>query len=204
MRYFLAGFLLLILVVVSVAGFRGSMSRKPPIELFADMDRQGKIRPQEANGFFGDGLASRVPVPGAVARGMPFRDVPFNTGRESGTTNFVEVIPAEISSELLARGQERFTIHCTPCHGGQGDGKGITTKFGMAVIANLHDARIVQMPAGELFNTISHGKNLMQGYASNIDIADRWAIIAYLRALQLSRLATADEVPAELRASLTN
>lgn len=203
MRYFLAGFALLVVIVVSVAGFRGGLSRQPPLEIFPDMDRQAKIRPQSPNGFFGNGLASRVPVAGTVARGEAFGDTPFNTGRITGTTNFVEVLPTPVTAALLARGQERFTIHCTPCHGGVGDGKGITTKLGMAVIGNLHDARIVQMPDGELFNTISNGKNLMQGYGPNIDLADRWAIIAYVRALQLSQLATLDEVPAELRANLT-
>ncbi|MCP5519014.1 MAG: cytochrome c [Verrucomicrobiales bacterium] len=203
MRYFLAGFALLVVLVVSVAGFRGGLSRKPPIEIFPDMDRQAKVRPQTADGFFANGLGSRLPVAGTVARGAPFADTPLNTGREPGTTNYVAAMPVAVSAEMLARGQERYTIHCSPCHGGQGDAKGITTKFGMAVIGNLHDARIVQLADGELFNTITNGKNLMQGYGPNIDIADRWAIIAYVRALQLSRLATLDEVPAELRASLT-
>jgi len=77
----------------------------------------------------------------------------------------------------------------------QGDGKGITTKYGMVVIANLHDPRIVKMADGEIFQTISQGKNLMQGYAANITQKDRWAIIAYVRALQLSRLGSLDDVP---------
>jgi mono/diheme cytochrome c family protein len=202
MRYFLAGLALLVLVVVSVAGFRGGLSRKPPIEIFPDMDRQAKLRPQTAEGFFADGLSSRKPVAGTIARGQPFRDIPLNTGRQPGTTNFVDVLPVSVSSELLARGRERYTIHCAPCHGGQGDGKGVTSKLGMAVVGNLHDPRIVQQPDGEIFATITGGKNLMQGYASNLAIADRWAIVAYVRALQLSRLASLEEVPAELRADL--
>lgn len=202
MRYFLAGFALLTLIVVSVAGFRGGLSRKPPIEIFPDMDRQPKLRPQTAQGFLADGLSSRLPVAGSISRGQPFLDIPLNTGREPGTTNFVEVLPTLVTAELLARGRERFTIHCALCHGGQGDGKGVTSKLGMAVVGNLHDARIVQQADGELFATITGGKNLMQGYGPNLAIADRWAIIAYVRALQLSRLASLDEVPAELRASL--
>lgn len=202
MRYFFAGFALLVLLVVSVAGFRGSISRKPPIEIFSDMDRQPKVRPQTRDEFFADGLASRLQVPGTVARGQRYADTPENTGRVTGTTNFVENIPVPVTAELLARGQQRFTIHCSPCHGGQGDGKGITTKLGMAVIANLHDPRIVQMPDGQLFNTITYGKNLMQGYGANIEVPDRWAIVAYVRALQLSQLATLEEVPADLRGAL--
>ncbi|MCP5523186.1 MAG: cytochrome c [Verrucomicrobiales bacterium] len=202
MRYFLAGVALFALIVVSVAGFRGGLSRKPPIEIFPDMDRQAKLRPQTGEGFFADGLSSRTPVPGTIARGQPHLEIPLNTGREPGTTNFVEVNPMPITAELLARGRERFTINCAPCHGGQGDGKGVTSKLGMAVVGNLQDPRIVQQTDGEIFTTITGGKNLMQGYGPNLPIADRWAIVAYVRALQLSRLASLDEVPAELRASL--
>ncbi|RME93264.1 MAG: cytochrome c [Verrucomicrobia bacterium] len=202
MRYLLAFFALLTLIVVGIAGFRGGTSRKPPIELFPDMDRQPKLRPQTPDPFFPDGRASREPVPGTVARGQPFEDTPFNTGRVPGTTNFVETLPVPVTAALLERGRERFTIHCSPCHGQQGDGKGVTTKLGMAVVGNLHDPRIVRQPDGEIFNTLSYGKNLMQGYAPNIDLADRWAIVAYVRALQLSRLATLEEVPAELRDQL--
>jgi mono/diheme cytochrome c family protein len=105
----------------------------------------------------------------------------------------------------MTRGRERFEIYCAPCHGAGGDGKGVPTKFGMAVIADLHDTRTRRVPQqsdGELFNTISNGKNLMQGYAAQIPIDDRWAIIAYLRALQRSRLATLEDVPADQRAEL--
>jgi hypothetical protein len=82
----------------------------------------------------------------------------------------------------MQRGRHEFNIHCAPCHGQQGDGKGVTSKLGMAAVANLHDARIVNLADGDLFNTITHGKNLMGGYAANIAIEDRWAVVAYLRA----------------------
>jgi hypothetical protein len=212
MRYFLIGFLLLGTLVVSVAGFRGSLSRKPPLELFPDMDRQAKLRPQSANTFFPDRFSSRFHPVHTIARSQPIQvrgeavqpfDVhPLNTGREPGTTNFVATGPLPVNEELLARGQARYAIHCQPCHGAAGDGKGPTTKYGMVVIGNFHDPRIVQQPDGEIFNTVTQGKNLMQGYASNIEPWDRWAIIAYVRALQLSHLATLDEVPAELRTGL--
>lgn len=216
MRYILATFLLLALIVVSVAGFRGGLSRKPPLEVFPDMDRQAKLRPQSAQEFHADGLASRFHPPNTVARAtpvlvgdervMPFQDHPLNTGMvvgtPSGATNFVELNPLPVTAQLLARGRERYNIHCQPCHGLAGDGKGVTTKYGMVVIANLHDPRIVRMPDGEIFNTITHGKNLMQSYASTVDPADRWAVIAYVRALQLSHLATIDEVPAAQQAAL--
>ncbi len=202
MRYFLAVFALLVVVVVSVAGFRGGLSRRPPIELFADMVRQAKIRPQTPNEFFADAAASRQPVAGTVARGAPFEDTPHNTGLVTGTTNFVELLPVAVTAELLARGQDRFQINCLPCHGPQGDGKGITAKYGMVVLANLHDPRIVRLADGEIFHTITHGKNLMQGYGPNLPIPDRWAIVAYVRALQLSHLGTEQDVPDEHRAAL--
>lgn len=202
MRYFLTGFVLLVAAVLGVAGFRGGLSRKPPIEVFPDMDRQPKLRPQTDAAFFKDGLSSRLPVVGTVSRGTPYQDIPLNTGMTTGSTNFVPTLPVEVNAGLLARGHERYDIYCSACHGLAGDAKGITTKYGMAIIANLHDKRIIDMPDGELFHTISNGKNNMGAYASAVPIPDRWAIIAYLRALQRSRLSTLEEVPQSVRASL--
>lgn len=195
MRYFLAGFILVCLGVVGIAGFRGDKTRKPPIEVFPDMDRQQKLRPQAQAPFFADGMSSRLQVPGTVAREQPYEDNAINTGHIPGSTNFVENLPVTVNGTLLARGQQRFNIYCSPCHGSVGDAKGITTKFGMTIIANLHDQRIVRMADGELFNIITYGKNNMGPYAPQIDIPDRWAVIAYLRALQRSRLATVEDVP---------
>ncbi len=202
MRYFLAIYVLAIVGAVSVLGLRGSYSTKPPLEVFPDMDRQNKLRPQASNGFFANGQSSQLYVEGTIARGDAYQDTPFNTGRITGTTNFVSTIPVAISESMMERGRQRFDINCTPCHGKAGDGKGITTKYGMVAVANFHDPRIVKMPAGEIFNTITHGKNLMGSYGANIDIADRWAIIAYMRALQRSRLAVLDEIPENERAAL--
>ena len=126
----------------------------------------------------------------------------MNTGRISGSTNWVETAPVALTDELMARGQQRYNIHCLPCHGAAGDGKGITSKYGMVAVANFHDARLVSMTDGEIFNTITHGKNLMGSYGANIRIEDRWAIIGYVRALQRSRLATLDEVPENQKAAL--
>jgi len=203
MRYILLTFVAVVAVVLAVAGFRGSTSRRPPIEIFADMVRQAKQRPQFQSEFFADQRGSRPRPAGTVARGEPYEDTPWHTGRVTGSTNFVEVLPAPVTHTMLARGQERFNIHCAPCHGAGADGNGITKKIGaMGVVANLHDKRIVELTDGEIFNTISYGKNLMSGYAPQIAIEDRWAIVAYLRALQLSRLATLDDVPQEWRSRL--
>jgi mono/diheme cytochrome c family protein len=205
MRYFLLAFLLLVVLVVSLAGFRGSLSRRPPIELFADMDRQPKLRPQTLNAFFADGMSSRRPVTGTVPQTgpvrvgpveiYPFQDVPYNRGRVPGATNFVELLPVPVTAQLLARGRERYGIHCAVCHGAAGDGKGVTAKYQLVGTANFHDQRLVAMPDGEIFNTITHGKNLMGAYGPNVEVADRWAIIAYLRVLQRSHLATLEDVP---------
>jgi mono/diheme cytochrome c family protein len=195
--------------IVGIAGFRGGPARKPPIEIFPDMNRQLKLRPMEANSFFTNGVSSQLPPPGTIARSEPiqtiagpvysFEDAPVNTGRVTGTTNFVEINPLPVTGELLQRGRERFDIYCAPCHGRLGDGNGITKKLGlMPAVANLHDPRIVTMTDGEIFNTITHGKSTMAAYGPLMPAEDRWAVIAYLRALQLSWLgSTNDLTPAQ-------
>jgi len=205
MRYFLLIFVVCCAMVVLVAGKRGSLSRRPPIELFPDMNRQPKLRPQTPDIFFADGKSSRLPIPGTIAReDTHYEDTPENTGRVTGTTNFVENIPVPVTATLLARGQQRFNINCSPCHGAQGDGKGITVRVGAMppTPKNLHDKTYVVMTDGELFNTITYGKNLMGPYGANVTVEDRWAIIAYLRALQLSQLGTMDDVPEQFRSTL--
>jgi mono/diheme cytochrome c family protein len=213
MRYFLAIFVISAVAVVGILGFRGTHFRNPPWYIFPDMEWQLKLRPQKPNTFFANGLSSQLPVPGTIPRSAPiqtaagpvypYEDAPVNTGRIAGTTNFVELNPLPITAGLLRRGQQRFTINCSPCHGQLGDGTGITKKINaMAVVANLHDKRIVEMPDGELFFVITNGRNLMGAYGANVTVEDRWAIIAYLRALQLSQLATSDDLPQDLRANL--
>lgn len=213
MRYILLILAVLALIVIGVAGRRGDLTRNRPIQIFPDMKRQLKLRPQTANGHFANGLSSQLPQPGTIAQEKPtkvmgkevysFQDVPMNTGRETGTTNFVELSPVPVTGELLARGQQRYTIYCAPCHGQTGEGNGITKKIGaMAIVANLHDKAIVVQPDGAIFNTVSNGKGVMQGYAPQITVEDRWAIIAYLRALQLSRLGSVDDLAPETRTKL--
>jgi mono/diheme cytochrome c family protein len=213
MRYLLAIFVLSVLATIGVLGFRGTHSRRTPLYIFPDMERQLKLRPQKPNAFFTNGLSSQPPLPGTIPRGrplqtstgsvFPYEDAPVNTGRVTGTTNFVENNPLAVTAALLQRGQQRFTINCSPCHGQLADGNGITKKVGaMAVVANLHDKRIVEMTDGELFYVVTNGRNLMGSYGANVTVEDRWAVVAYLRALQLSRLGTLDDVPEALRATL--
>src|SRR5580765_7286496 len=213
MRYFLLIFVLCIAAVIGIAGKRGTFSRKPPLYIFPDMKRQLKLRPQTPNGFFENGVSSQLPPAGTVARAKPiqvgdrmvypYEDSPVLTGRVAGTTNFVETNPFPVTAQLLKRGQQRFTIYCSPCHGAQADGNGITKKLGaMPTVANLHDPRIVKLADGEIFFVITNGRNTMGAYGPNVPVEDRWAIIAYLRAVQLSWLGTIDDVPPELRDKL--
>jgi len=213
MRYFLLIFLTLTALVVGIAGLRGHLSRKPPIEIIPDMNRQFKLRPETADNFFANDHTSQLPPPGTVARSRPiqsddgpvyaYEDSPVNTGRITGTTNFVATNPLPITPQLLRHGREQFEIYCTPCHGPLGDGNGITKKLGvMPTVADLHDKRIVEMSDGEIFNTITHGKNTMAAYGPTVPVEDRWAIIAYLRALQLSWLGSTNDLPPDLQTAL--
>jgi mono/diheme cytochrome c family protein len=216
MRYFILLFFLTCFGVVAVCGFRGSHSRRPPIEIFPDMVRQNKVRPQTPSEFFADHWASRTIPEGTVSRTgpyviagqelkvdgqpvYPYQDSPVTTGKITGTTNFVPVSPVPISRQLLERGQQRYTINCMPCHGPDGDGKGITSKYGMIGMANFHDRKFIDMADGEIFNTITYGKNLMGSYGANVTVEDRWAIITYVRTLQRSQLSTVDDVPETYR-----
>ncbi len=216
MRYYVS--ILLIGAAIGAAlfgmlGLQGRMMRQPPFELFPDMDRQAKLRPQEPFRFFTNGLSSQLPPAGTVARSQPietangsvyrFEDSPVNTGRVAGMTNFIETNPLAVNEALLQRGRERFDIYCAPCHGRLGNGNGITKKIGvMAAVANLHDQRIVEMTDGEIFNTVSYGKGLMGAAGPLLPTEDRWAVIAYLRALQLSWLGTTNDLTAEQSAAL--
>jgi mono/diheme cytochrome c family protein len=160
------------------------------------MDRQPKLRPQTTTKFaaWSDGQTSRPHPAGTVSRESNWEDNAFNTGRQGAA--FVEAMPLEVTAALLKRGQERYSIYCQPCHGVLGDGKGITSKYGMGNTASLHQDRLIKTQDGDIFNTISNGKSTMMGYASAIPVADRWAVVAYVRALQLSRLASESEIPA--------
>jgi cytochrome c5 len=213
MRYFLLIFVVCVAAVIGIAGKRGTMSRKTPLYIFPDMKRQLKLRPQSPNDFFENGVSSQLPPAGTVARAKPtmvnneavypYEDSAVFTGHVPGTTNFVETNPFPVTMPLLKRGQERFNIYCSPCHGREADGNGITKKLGvMMTVANLQDPRIVKFTDGEIFHVITNGRNTMGAYGPNVPAEDRWAIIAYLRALQLSHLGSIDDVPQGERGNL--
>jgi mono/diheme cytochrome c family protein len=202
MRYFLLLLALAVVTVMGVFGKRGDTFKKPPLEIFPDMDRQAKLRPQTPNLTFANGRSSQEPVANTVARGDHYESNAINTGRIPGTTNFVANIPVAVTEQMMARGHQRYEIYCTPCHGSLGDGKGVVQKFGYASVKSLHDKLVVAQGDGEIFNTITHGKATMWPYGSQISIEDRWAIIAYVRALQRGHLGLLDEVPAAQNAGL--
>jgi len=225
LKYFFTIFALLIVLVVTIAGFRGQKSSRPPIEIFPDMDHQPKVKAQVTSTFFADNRGARKPIEGTVPLGyaMPLhKPVEGSLGEASGP--YKQIIfssspmyldtgklgdqwgtgfPMEVTPEVVTRGAERFKINCAVCHGETGAGNGIAGKYGLVGIANLHQDRIRQMADGEIYNTIVHGKNSMLGYGDKIQVQDRWAIISYIRALQKSQGgATIDDVPPDQRAKL--
>jgi len=225
LRGFLVIFLLCTIAIIAVFGFRGQTSTGPPLELFPDMVRQMKVRAQAPLNFFADGRGSRVPVGGTVPIGyeMPKPETttslaaavgPYTHPRAgfSAGTDYYDTgkmgdhwgtgIPLEVSRELMQRGQQRFNITCAMCHGAAAAGNGIVKQHGLATVVSLQDERIRKMSDGEIFNTITNGKNTMMAYGPTIIVPDRWAIIAYLRALQRSQNAAIADVPENHRAEL--
>jgi mono/diheme cytochrome c family protein len=224
LRGFFVIFLLCTIAIVAVFGFRGQKSTQPPTEIFPDMVRQPKVRAQAPLDLFADGRGPRLPVAGTVPIGyeMPkpqtaetqpaigpwtHPDASFSVGTDYYNTGKMgnqwgTGIPLQVTAELMQRGQQRFNITCAMCHGAAAAGNGITKQYGLATVVTLQDERIRKMSDGEIFNTITNGKNTMMPYGPNIIVPDRWAIIAYLRALQRSQNATAADVPPDHQADL--
>lgn len=165
-----------------------------------DMHDQPKYKPLAASTFFEDGRSARPAVPGTVARGRLKADQHFyagRIGRDPATT-----FPFPITRALLERGRERYNIFCTPCHGALGDGEGMVVKRGFRHPPSFHTERLREAPVGHYFDVITNGFGAMASYGSRVPPEDRWAIIAYIRALQLSQRATLAELPEEERRRL--
>jgi mono/diheme cytochrome c family protein len=171
-------------VALLVVGcLRGSPSERPPIHLNPNMDDQPKYLPQSESAFFADGRTMRPAVPGTVARGELAADTAYHQGRVGEALVRGIPLPA-VDDAVLRRGAERYAIFCGPCHGERGDGKGMLFVRSQVQSANLAEERIVAMPDGQLFETISRGFGLMPAYGHQIPVADRWAIVAHVRVLQ--------------------
>ncbi len=166
------------------------------------MDRQPKLRPQQPNMTFANGRSSQEPVPERRRARRPLREQSRQHGARNRHDQFRRGYSSSRHRTTHGPWQQRYDIYCLPCHGPQGDGNGIVKKYGYASVRSLHEKAIVAQPDGEIFHTITHGKNTMYPYGSQISIEDRWAIVAYVRALHRSRLGVLDEVPAQLKAGL--
>ena len=158
-----------------------------------DMHNQPKYRPLRATAFFADGSSARPLVEGTVARGTLQDDVAFFTGKSGNT--LVSDLPFAVDATVVTRGQERYDIFCTPCHDATGSGRGMVVQRGYRQPPSLHDERLRSAPAGHLFDVITNGFGAMPDYKAQVPARDRWAIVAYIRALQLSQHATAADVP---------
>jgi mono/diheme cytochrome c family protein len=165
-----------------------------------DMHDQPRYEPLEASTFFKDGRASRPQVPGTIARGQLKIDEHLYWGRMAGKP--VETFPFPITKEILARGQQRYNIYCAPCHARIGDGNGIIVQRGMRQPPSFHIQRLREAPVGYYFDVVTNGFGAMYSYADRVAVHDRWAIVAYIRALQLSQNATLEDIPASQRQQL--
>lgn len=165
-----------------------------------DMRDQPRYEPLEASDFFADGQSARLPVAGTVARGQLHEDEAFHTGKSQG--KLVSDLPVKVDRELLLRGQDRFNIFCSPCHARTGMGNGMIVERGFRKPPSYHIDRLRNAPAGHFFDVITHGFGAMPSYRVQLAPRDRWAIVAYIRVLQLSQNAQLDDVPASERSKL--
>ena len=165
-----------------------------------DMYNQPRNNPLSTSDFFSDGAGARPLVPGTIARGHLEDDTAFYTGKIG--TNLVTEFPMPVTREVLERGRERFEIYCSVCHGYTGDGRGMIVQRGFPQPPSYHIDRLRQVPVGHFYDVITHGYGVMYPYASRVEPADRWAVAAYIRALQLSHDATLADIPADERAKL--
>jgi mono/diheme cytochrome c family protein len=158
-----------------------------------DMQNQPYYRPLRENDFYADKRSARPLVAGTVARGDLRADTYYYTGRIGDTVG--DYMPFPVTNEVLARGQQRFNIYCSPCHSEVGDGNGMVVQRGYKHPPSYHTERLRKAPIGHFFDVISNGYGSMPDYAEQVQVADRWAIAAYIRALQLSQHASSSDVP---------
>jgi mono/diheme cytochrome c family protein len=164
-----------------------------------DMQDQPKMKPYRGSSFFGDGLSSRPPVEGTIPRGHLRADTEFYTGKKSASSvstasastnaypDDVDTFPFPITADTVKRGRERYQIFCSACHGMTGYGDGMIVRRGFRQAASFHEDRLRQAPVGHFFDAITNGWGAMPSYSAQVPVQDRWAIIAYIRALQLSQ-----------------
>jgi mono/diheme cytochrome c family protein len=206
--------LFLVVLAVSVLGLRDRIFSHPPMDVFPEwlfpgMKHQPKLTQQVASAFFSDGRSDRIAPTNTVPASFgpvdePLRGDDFLYLGKAADRSWVRGFPAAlpVTPKLLARGRDRFTIYCSPCHGAVGDGNGIIKKYGMGSVPSYHDDRLRKMAEGEIFNTITNGKGQMNPYGDKLSPHDRWAVIAYVRALQRAQTGTVADVPDDHKAEL--
>ncbi|GJM43412.1 MAG: quinol:cytochrome C oxidoreductase [Gemmatimonadota bacterium] len=219
-RWLIPAFLLVVMLTSIPAALiyraRADTQRTPRINLIPDMDYQPKYLPQTKNALFADGRAMRPQTPGTVARGQLQEDDHLYRGRtgDDWATAIPETALSGVGTweALVARGQDRYEIYCTPCHGQSGNGQGMIAQRGTLLMdrglaiwtppSSLHTDLVRGRAAGHLFNTITNGIRNMPAYGSQLKVADRWAVVAYIRALQRSQRAELEDVPEDVRGTL--
>lgn len=210
LKYFFIVYAFVALAVLGIFGIPGTKFERPPWHLFPDMDVQDKIKGQKPSHFFADGKGSRLPVAGTIPHSSDdgVFSVEFGKGRTGYYYTGIEGdyygtgMPAELEltadgvDAFLARGEDRYGIYCAICHGEAGDGGGTVAKIGQLAVANLRQDifKSDAYPDGRVYDVITNGKGLMGAYGMNIPVKDRWAIVAYMRALQQSGEVSEDEL----------
>jgi mono/diheme cytochrome c family protein len=164
------------------------------------MADQPRYKPLARSEFFNDERSARPLVEGTVARGHLDSDEQFYTGKVNG--KLVDSFPFPITKQVLERGEERFNIYCSPCHDRRGTGQGMVVRRGYRAPPSYHIDRLRNAPPGHFFDIITHGFGVMPDYAQQVPPRDRWAIVAYIRALQLSQNAKLADVPEAARQTL--
>jgi mono/diheme cytochrome c family protein len=207
---------LLTVVVVSLMGYRGNVSEGRPLEIIPDMVAQPRYHAQGESPFFSDRRAMRTPPNGTVPFGGADYESDAGSPRENPDllqeddryyrgkqgTAWVTTMPVKLDRVLLRRGKDRYEIFCLPCHGATGAGNGLMTRYGLVGVANITDEFHALMPVGEYFSVITNGKGRMPSHGAQVKVRDRWAIVAYVRALMRSQNAKVSDVPENHRGDL--
>ncbi len=181
-------------LLIAVCGFLTGCAR-------LDMQDQPKYKPQRPSEFFADGRSGRPEVEGTIARGNLDEDTALYTGKDEKGVD-LEAFPIPVDKALLERGQQRYDIYCAPCHGRIGNGLGMIVRRGFKQPPSYHIDRLRTAPVGHFYEVITNGYGAMLNYAAQVPVRDRWAIIAYIRVLQLSQNANASELAADVRGKL--
>lgn len=185
------------LLALLLGGCRGFTFEKPPIHPNLNMDFQTHFGAQQKADFWEDGRSMRPQVEGTVARGMLRLDTVYYEGRDDAG-NWIDELPVELSESLLARGEDRYEVFCTPCHGSSGYGEGVVSERAVWIVPSFHAERARSMSIGHIYDIIANGQNTMPGYRTQMSVEDRWAVAAYLRALQVSQGLELDMLPREI------